>query len=363
MTRIGLDCTPLLGRRTGVGTYTAELVAELARAVAPQEQLIGTAFTLRGRGELARSLPDGVTAAARPVPARLLRAAWSRMPYPRVGALCGPVDVFHATNFVLPPTGRAAGIVTVHDLAYLRYPETVSVDSLAYRHLVPAAIARGADVITPSRAVADQVRDAYRIDPQRVHPIHLGVDVGWFDVPPGGAGLPAEYLLAVGTLEPRKNLPVLLEVWRRAKAAGRPLPPLVLVGGQGWGSELDLTGLTDQDVVLTGYLSYEDLRPVVAGAAALLFPSLDEGFGLPPLEALACGTPVVAADIPVLREVLGDQARFVPPLDAEAIADAVAGSLEDPVGTRRSRRAHAREFTWTRTAAAHLALYRDVAPA
>lgn len=361
MIRYGLDCTPLLGRRTGVGTYTAELLVELAKAVGPDEELVGTAFTLRGRSELASRLPDGVTGRSRPVPARLLRAAWSRFSFPDVRALAGPVDLFHATNFVLPPTGRAAGVVTVHDLAYLRYPETVSVDSLAYRELVPAAIERGATVITPSRAVADQVTDAYRIEPERVRPIHLGVDAGWFDVRPARSGLPSEYLLAVGTLEPRKNLPVLLDMVRSAKAARRALPPLVLVGGQGWGGELDLSGLTERDVVLTGYLPYDELRPVVAGAVALLFPSLDEGFGLPPLEALACGTPVVAADIPVLREVLGDQALFVPGRDPEAIGEAVIRIVESPPGSAEERRAHARQFTWARTARRHLEVFRAAA--
>lgn len=360
--RVGLDCTPLLGRRTGIGNYTAHLLAELAKF--DGLTLTGTAFTLRGRGQLAPALPTGVQSAIRPIPARLLRACWQHLPLPSARMLCGPVDVFHGTNFVLPPTGRAAGVITVHDLAYLRYPHTVAADSLAYRDLVPRALRRGAHLICPSHAVADQVRQAYPLAADRVHPIHLGVDEQWFATSAPSAdwlaarGLPSEYLLAVGTLEPRKNLGVLLDMLRCARRAGRALPPLVLVGGQGWGAELDISGLSESELILTGHLCYDELRSIVAGALALLFPSLDEGFGLPPLEALACGTAVVAADIPVCREVLGDQALYVDPHSAEALVTAAWQVLDG--GDGAGRQEWARRFSWAGCAAAHVAVYQEL---
>ena len=153
--RVGLDATPLLGVRTGIGRYTADLLAALSTG---PDELVATAFTLRGRGALA--VPAGVEVRARPVPARLLQQAWARTSVPSVELLTGPLDVFHGTNFVLPPS-RAAGVVTVHDLAFLRLPATVSAASARYRVLVPRSLRRARVVVTPSRAVAEQLSDAY----------------------------------------------------------------------------------------------------------------------------------------------------------------------------------------------------------
>ncbi len=358
--RVALDTTPLLGPRTGVGTYTDHLVRELAALGRERVEVVATAFTARGGGGLAAQLPAGVPVRARPVPARFLRAAWLRGSQPTAELLVGPVDVFHGTNFVVPPLHRARGVITIHDLGYLRHPDTVAPASLAYCDLVPLALRRGALVCTPSRAVAAQVADAYAISPARIHPTHLGVDLSWFEVPPGppeDVGLPPAYLLAVGTLEPRKNLALLVAMYRLAYARAVDLPPLVLVGGQGWGAELDLGSLPEGAVRLLGHLPFAQLQRVMAGATALLFPSVDEGFGLPPLEALACGTAVVCSDLDVTREVLGSQAAFADPASAESFLETVVASLDRPAGSRETRRRHASTFTWSAFARATLGAY------
>jgi len=347
--RIGLDATPLLGARTGVGRYAASLLAALDEMAQPDLDLVATAFSLRGRGAL--QVPDGVRVRSRPVPARLLQAAWSRTSMPPVELLTGAIDVFHATNFVLPPLQWAGGVVTVHDLAFLHRPDTVSRASARYRTLVPRSLRRASVIVTPSRAVAEQVQEAYAPTAE-VCVVPHGVDPAWALATPdeqvrAQLGLPREYLLFVGTLEPRKDLRTLLAA--RALVSGAP--PLVLVGPPGWGEQVDVRGC-----VVTGHLPDPLLRPVVAGAAALVLTSLDEGFGLTVLEALAAGNPVVASDLPVLHEVGGDQVRYAAPGDPEAFAAALTAVLTDP-GDAAARRRQAAPFTWRRSAEQHLEAY------
>lgn len=364
--RIGLDATPLLGPLTGIGTYTHHLVGSL-RDGWPQDELVGTAFTWRGRHAVAAAVPDGVEVSVRPAPARVLRTAWSRSEQLPVELLCGAVDVFHATNFVLPPTRRAARVVTVHDLAYLRFPDTVSAASRAYIELVPRSLARADVVLTPSAAVADQVRDAYALGDTPVRVTPLGVDRAWFDTRAPSSdwlrqrGITRPYILAVGTLEPRKNLAALVRAYADVTARRADVPDLVIAGGSGWGEVLDVAGVSPDRVVLTGYLPADALRSVVAGAAVLAFPSLDEGFGIPPLEAMACGVPVVASDLAVTREVLGAHARLCDARDPEQLATALVAALESPPTqpAREALRTHARGYTWQRCAELTRAAYAE----
>jgi glycosyltransferase involved in cell wall biosynthesis len=366
--RVGLDATPLLGPRTGVGRYVAGLSGALAGRPELHE-LVLVPFTWRGAGDLPAAAPSlpGVRCGRRRVPARLLQAAWSRVAFPPVEWLAGPVDVFHATNFAAPPAREAAVVATVHDLTYLRYPEMVTAASARYAALVPKALARGATLCAPTAAVAAELTDTYRLAPERVLVTPLGVDPRWAAATtPDPAwladrGLPERYLLFVGSQEPRKNLATLLAAYRTLLAGQHDqVPPLVLVGPAGWGEALDLAGLPARAVRTPGYLPEDELARVMAGAAALAFPSWYEGFGLPALEALACGIPVVAADLPTLREVLGDQAELAPPGDADALAASLAKVLEDPGGepARTARRARAAAFTWDACAEATLAAYR-----
>ena len=359
-----LDATPLLGPRTGVGRYVEHLVRELAGL--DSLDLVATAFTLRGAGALPAAVPAGVQVRHRPAPARALQAAWDRLELPPVEWLVGRADVVHGTNFVLPPLRRAAGVLTVHDLSYLRYPETVAAASLRYRTLVPRGLRRAAVVVTPSQAVAAEVKAEYGLG-DRVLATPLGVDEGWFGATPMPAteltarGLPERYLLFVGTVEPRKGLPALLSALRLLhdsdRVADPDTPPLVLAGPPGWGPALETAALPPGAVLSAGYLDTADLRRLVAGAALLAYPSVYEGFGLPPLEAFAAGVPVVASDLPVVREVTGELAALAPVGDAAALAAAVRATLADP-GDPVARRDRARGFTWAACAARTAEAYR-----
>jgi glycosyltransferase involved in cell wall biosynthesis len=358
--RVGLDATPLLGAPTGIGRYVRSLTTGLL-ALPEAPELVLTELTLR-RPAPGTAIP-GARRSRRRVPARLLQAAWRRTDWPPVELLAGRVDVFHATNYVLPPLRRARGVLTVHDLSYLHHADTVSAATHAYRTLVPRGLRRADVVVVDAAAVGTEVVAEYGVDEARLVVAPLGVDDGWFDVEApdrswlAARGLPADYLLFVGSREPRKNLPVLLDAVRQLRASDPDLPPLVLVGPPGWGPALDASGLPEGAVRTPGYLAEGDLRRVVAGARLLAYPSRYEGFGLPPLEALACGTPVVASDLPVLREVLGPHATYAPVGDAAALAGAVADVLAAPPPAAAGV-AHARTFTWRRTAERTLAAYR-----
>jgi glycosyltransferase involved in cell wall biosynthesis len=359
--RVVVDGTPLLGQRTGIGRYTAALLDELAGLAVDAALDIGVAaFTVRGRRTLRARLPAGVRVRGLPVPARALRAAWRRVPLPPVELLVGPVGVVHATNFVLPPAVRAAGVVTVHDLAFLDRPDELAPAEHALPELVRDAARRAAVVCTPTTAVARQVVQRLGVRDDRIVVTPLGVDPAWFVAAPPGIEvrrrlkLPCRYLLFVGTAQPRKGLDVLFEAHKIAAGA----PPLVLAGPAGWGATLP--NGDPRRVLRTGYLPEVDLRRVVAGAEALVLPSRDEGFGLPVLEALACGVPVITSDAPALVEVAAGHAQHVPIGDVGALADALStvdGADRTPE-TAAARRAHASMFTWRACAESTVDAYR-----
>jgi glycosyltransferase involved in cell wall biosynthesis len=353
---VGLDATPLVGRQTGVGRYVANLVPHLAQL--DEVRLVLVPFTLRGR----RQIPQISTATIRhrPAPARLLRAAWRRTDFPPVEWFAGRCDVFHGTNFVLPPRKRAAGVVTIHDLSYLRFPETVTPDVLQYRELVPRALDSGAVVVTPSQAVADEVRDAYDLPDDRVHVTPLGVGPEWFAAQPpddrlrNKYALPHQYLVVVGAKERRKNLQILLSAHASTVAGNPHAVPLIVVGVH----DVARPSSLPHNVNALGYVTDEDLRSIVAGATALVVPSSYEGFGLPVLEALATGIPVVTSDIPVFREVAGDHATYVPLNDVNAWADALTWARAGMAGSSTGRRKRAQLFSWSRCAIATFRAYQ-----
>jgi glycosyltransferase involved in cell wall biosynthesis len=355
--RVLIDGTPLLGPRTGIGRYTAALAEELASM--SDVDMRAVAFTLRGWRKLRRVLPHGSLARGMPVPARLLRWSWLRAPFPPVELFAGFTDVVHGTNFVLPAALRAAGVLTIHDLAFLDSPDDLPPGDARLPELVRLSARRASVVCTATQAVADTVIERLDVPADKIAVTPLGVDPAWFTArPPSEAlsrrvGLPSEYLLFVGAAGPRKALDWLL----KAHEVTPGLPPLVLVGP-------GHTAASDR-VRAVGYLSDVDLRSVVAGASALVLPSRDEGFGLPVLEALACDVPVVCSDVPALREVSGGHATLVPFSDFEALGAALTSALASPLphATLALRRAHAGEFTWHRCAELTVDAYHRAAGA
>lgn len=369
MLRVAVDATPLLGRPTGVGAFCAGALAGLSG----RGDLAVSAFAVswRRRRGIDALVPSGVAVVGRPMPARPLHWAWGRTGRPPLEWFCGPVDVVHGTNFVVPPTTRAARVATVHDLTTVRFPELCDAPTLAYPGLVRRALRRGAWLHTPSAFVAAEAVAAFGADPDRVRAVHSGVP----PLPSPDAGAPARYLprgasryvLAVGTAEPRKDLPSLVRAFDEL-AGDRPDLALVLCGPEGWGSgpldEAVAASPFAGRVARTGWVDEATLSGLLHSAAVLAYPSLYEGFGFPPLQAMAAGVPVVATRAGALPEVLGDAASLVPAGDPEALAGALAELLDDharwadAVGRGISRAAG---FTWERCAEGLDALYRAAA--
>jgi glycosyltransferase involved in cell wall biosynthesis len=365
MMRLALDGTPLLGPRSGVGEVVSGTLLELARR--PDLEVIAYGLTLRGRKDLAAAVPPGVHAASRTFPARLVRQLWLRTEFPRVERWTGRIDVVHATNYVGPPT-KAGEVVSVYDLGFVRYPEFVAADSLDYPELLRRAVRRGAWFHTTSDFVRDEVIETFSVPPERVVRVYPGIP----PIQGGNAARGRElagvnrFVLAVGTIEPRKNLPTLVRAFD-ALAADDPEVMLVVAGQRGWGADAfdaAVAAAHHRDRIRApGYVSADDRRDLLAGASVLAYPSHYEGFGFPPLEAMAAGVPVVTTHAGAVAEVVGDAALLVDADDVDALAGALATVLTDAgvrrVLVERGRERH-RAFSWEQTVDQLLDLYEAV---
>jgi glycosyltransferase involved in cell wall biosynthesis len=371
--RVALDATPLLGTPTGVGVFCLGALRSLGER--PDLDVRAFAVSWRRRAGIGAHLPATVAAAQRPMPARPLHAMWGRAAWPPVEWFIGRVDVVHGTNFVVPPTRRAAEVVSVHDLTPLRHPELCNPATLAYPGLIRRALRRGAWVHTDSAFVAAEVVEAFDADPARVRVVAPGVPPLPAIAPPVARTLIEPYLppgvtryvLAIGTAEPRKDLPGLVRVFDRLADRHSDLA-LVLAGPPGWGEEALTAAVVAARararVVRTGWLEPPVLAGLLQAAAVLAYPSLYEGFGFPPLEAMAAGVPVVATRAGSLPEVLGDGALLVDAGDDDGLVEALDRVLDDPALRQRlvaSGAARAASFSWERCGEGLSRLYRDAA--
>ena len=371
--RICIDMSPAVHQRGGIGRYAREIAAALRR-IDPDGEYVGLCDRgAYGRGE---ALPGGMALATH----GLVDRAWRLysleshiLSRPADGRLPA-ADLFHATDNVLPRVAGMRTVMTLHDLAFHIYPQTHQRLNRWYLRVAMPRMLRSADaVIAVSHATAQDAVRLYGVEEERLRVIHEGVEARFR---PAGAddvarvraayGLPERYLLHVGTIEPRKNLLALLEAYRMLRSQGVDCP-LVLVGRRGWLSESFFAARREagleRHVRVLGAVADGDLVALYSGAAAFVFPSLYEGFGLPVLEAMACGAPVVCADNSSLPEVAGDAALLVPATDAAGLAAAVRRVLDDDVLRQdlcAKGRRRAAGFTWERAAYETLRLYRDL---
>ncbi len=327
MLTVALDATPLLGQRTGIGVAVEGFLRHLAGR--PELELSAYGLTLRGWARLRGQVPgDAIEVVGRPAPAGLLLRCWDRWDRPSGSWWTGRPQVVHGTNFVVPPTRRSARLVSVWDLTAVRYPQLCTPTSLRYPALVTRAVRTGAWVHTASAFVAEEVTEHFGVPAERVRVVAPAVGVPSLLRPGRPAGRP--YILALGRAEPRKDLPVLVRAFD-SMAADHPDLELKLAGPVGWGEDelaASIASAHHRDrIERTGWVP--DRVGLVGGATVFAYPSLYEGFGLPPLEAMALGVPVVATRAGAVPEVVGPAALLTDPHDADGLAAALSRLVED----------------------------------
>jgi len=361
----------------GIGRYVSELLQAIPASDETVELTPFYSRWRRGGPSQAPLTTDGRYPGVQlPWSIGTLYPAWDWLGRPALPSSLADHDVVHATNHAaVPPVRRGQHlVVTVHDLAFARFPDLFPRRWLSlYRRGLRAAVERADAILVPSASVRDDLVARTKINPDRVHMTPLAASQGWVRDEIVDAdreeladhGITPPYILAVGTIEPRKNLVRLVRAYRQLAAQGLP-QSLVLIGDDGWGAdelraELDTGG--PGRVVRAGGLSAETLATAYADADVVAYVSLYEGFGLPVLEAMSAGAPVVTSNTSSLPEVAGDAALLVDPEDVGGIADALARVLTDPAlseDLRRRGRERSAMFSWAATARATLDVYRHV---
>lgn len=366
---VGIEYTPAMAEVAGIGRFTRGMVAGLA-AVAPE---LSVRLLTAVAGPAPQPLPSTFRVHRLPLPPRAMTLVWHRLRAPiPVELLTGPLDVFHSPSFVLPPLQRAAAVVTIHDLSFLVVPECADPRLVRYlRGAVPAAIRRAQLILADSHATAADLMKHLAIPDTRIRVVPGGVDRRFHRIDDAARltavraryRLDGPFILAVGTLEPRKNLLRLIDAIERVRTTHQLPHRLILAGRVGWLAERILERIAASDAVRhLDVVADEDLPALMTLADALAMPSLYEGFGLPVLEAMACGCPVVCSNVSSLPEVAGDAAVLVDPHDVDAIADGLVRVLTDPTLRRRLQTAgpiQAARFSWEQTGRLLLAAYQE----
>jgi len=367
--RVSLDATAIPDRPVGAGRYVLELATALAR-----RDDVDLVVESR-RGDSARWRASGAADVADRAPsARPVRLLWEQVALPRlVGDL--RVDVHHAPHYTMPQRAKVPKVVTIHDMTFFDHPEWHERAKVPFfRHAIRVAARRADALVCVSAVTADRLH-AHLRPHGPVHVIPHGVDHNRFrpDVYDSdaaalaAAGARPPYVFFIGTIEPRKDVPTLVAAFDRI-AASQPDLSLVIAGLDGWGAQEVNTAIgaasSAARIHRVGYVADEAVPALLRNAAAVAYPSLDEGFGLPALEALSCGAPLVTTRATAMAEVTGDGALLVPPGDVHALAGALAALVDGGPEVERLRRRGpevAAAYTWDASAAAHAEVYLSLA--
>lgn len=367
--RIGINAHLLSARhgyrRAGIHHYIAGLLNQLSQAEGENQYMIFSRHL-----DVSSTKPDWqLKETTWPTERRIVRILWEQLAWPLAASRL-KLDLIHSMAFVVPVFSPCPAVVTVYDLSFYYYPERFLPLQRRYLNSQTRRSCRQARrVVTISGSGRQDVHRLYGVPLERIDIVRPGVDDIFFPRPPAeveqfrrGLALPEQFVLHVGTLQPRKNIPVLLEAFARLT---RPGLKLVLVGGEGWGykeifEKVDSLGLNDQ-VHFSGYVPDASLPLWYNAASMLVFPSLYEGFGLPVAQAMACGTPVIAAASSSIPEVAGQAARLFAPDDVPALADHMVNVLDDEQSAATMRKnglEHVKNFSWQAAGKEMAAVYR-----
>ncbi len=354
--RILVDYRPALRERTGVGEYIHRLVRAYTAAYADEEVLLFTS-SWKDRPASTVAADTGARVIDRRIPVRILNYLWHRREWPPAERLAGPVDVAHSPHPLLLPARRAAQVVTIHDLFFLGSAQDTTAEIRRdYAALATSHARRAHAVITSTQYGRRQIVERLGVAPDRIYICPPGAPA-WRtlghapNVPVNGC------ILFVGTLEPRKNVGALLDAYARLLAKRPSTPPLVLAGGAtaaaaDWLARLERAPLAGH-VTHLGYVPDARREELYRSARVLVLPSLDEGFGLPALEAMSAGVPVIVSSRGSLPEVAGGAGAEIDPSDVPALADAIERAVVDQRWATEAAHAglaRARTFTWTESA-------------
>ncbi|MCX7009149.1 MAG: glycosyltransferase family 1 protein [Kiritimatiellaeota bacterium] len=369
-----MDIQAGVAQRAGVGRYVQKLVERLGACASPADEMRLFFFDFQRKG-LPMVAPGARQRACRWLPGRYVQAAWKLLNFPPFDWLAGAADVYHFPNFIVPPLTRGKSVVTIHDVSFLRFPDAAEPRNLAYLTAkIRDTVARADAIITDSAFSGREIHELLGVPEERIHPILLGLPSD-FRRPTDTAiaaarkqlGLERPYILSVGTLEPRKNFPFLVESFERLAGFDGNL---VIAGMKGWKYEPILARMQSSPraarIKHVDYVPEELLAPLYAGAELFVFPSLYEGFGFTPLEAMACGTPALISANGSLPEVCGGGAETVPVLDAGLWAQRIGALLAESTtraaltikGTQ-----HISKFSWQTAAQQTWEVYRTLSGA
>lgn len=366
--KIVVDAYHAIFTSGGIARYARGLISALTE-INTTDELILFYNRFRERGKAWRNERGILRVRQLYFPRRLLQGTWNFINWPPIELFCGSVDIFHGLHFVLPPVQKARRVLTVHDLTYLKYPSYFTnrkLNERGYRQELPRGLDKADAVIAVSQKTREDLIEIMGFPEKRVRVIYEGVDHHFFVKAEGQKvaaiqklyGLSRPYLIfLVGTPEPRKNITRTVEAVRKAS----PQLDLALIGPRG--PLRELLGNNFRNLIFTGFVPEEHLPALLSGATISLYPSLYEGFGLPVLESMACGVPVITSNRGSLPEVAGGAAILVDPEDEDSIAGAISELLRNEVLQNRLKilgKKRASEFTWKKTAAQTLSLYREL---
>ncbi|TDX59260.1 glycosyltransferase family 4 protein [Orenia marismortui] len=373
--KIGLDIQSTLKNKTGVGWYTQNIIENLADN---ELEFEGYAFNFLGRNNIHKSIStlNFDVKINKILPYSLYRRIWSYLPIPYNHLVNSQADIFHFFNYILPPKIRGKVIVTVYDMVYKLFPETMTKKN--YRWLekgLQRSINRADKIITISKSAKKDIMKYLAIDEEKIEIIYPGIDhelysselkVGKVKELREKYNIPKNFILYLGTLEPRKNIGRIIDAYAKYQQQAKDDISLVLAGKKGWMyqeifDKVKEHSLEDK-VVFTGYVNEIDKPAIYKMSKLFIFPSLYEGFGMPVLEAMASATPVITSNISSLPEVVGDAALLVDPYDISDISSVIKRILEDKKlqlrmieqGLKQSAK-----FSWQKSAEKLLTVYKE----